>query len=151
MKLEEAIKSTNFLSQKHRAGLNILYTAWWLKTITSKELKKYGLTPEQYNVLRILKGKHPEQMCVGDIASRMIERSSNVPRIIDRLEMKKMVKRSDSAADKRETVITISEVGLNILKITTEDMDKAFAANLGGTEAQASQLNDLLEGFRQNG
>ena len=151
MKLEEALKSTHFNSQKHKAGLNILYTAWWLKTLTSKELKKYGLTHEQYNVLRILKGKYPDQMCVRDIAGRIIERSSNVPRIIDRLEMKKLVKRTNSAADKRETVITLTEVGLNILRITTEDMNQAFAEKLGGTEEQASKLNDLLESFRQNG
>ena len=82
MKLEEAIKSTKFKSEVHKAVLHILYTAWWLKSVGAKELKEFGLTHEQYNVLRILKGKHPEQMCVRDIASRMIEKSSNVPRII---------------------------------------------------------------------
>ena len=56
MKLEQAIKSTTFRNEIHKAGLNILYTAWWLKTLMSKELKEYGLTHEQYNVLRILKG-----------------------------------------------------------------------------------------------
>ena len=151
MKLEEAIKSTHFSSQKHKAGLNVMYTAWWLKTLTSRELKKYGLTMEQYNVLRILKGKYPEQMCVRDIASRMIERSSNVPRIVDRLETKKMVKRSTSAADKRETVITITEVGINILKHTTDDMNAVFEKMLGGSEQQAEDLNRLLEAFRQSG
>lgn len=150
MKLEEAIKSTQFNSEKHKAGLNVLYTAWWLKTLTTKELKKYGLTMEQYNVLRILKGKYPDQMCVRDIAGRMIERSSNVPRIIDRLEIKKMVKRSTSMADKRETVITITEVGLNILKITTKDMNEVFEKALGCSEQQAAELNSLLEAFRQN-
>ena len=85
-----------------KAGLNILYTAWWLKTVTSKELKEFGLTHEQYNVLRILKGRHPEQLCVKNIACRMIEKNSNVPRIIDRLELKKLVKRATSAEDKEK-------------------------------------------------
>ena len=93
VKLEIAIQSTKFKNEVHKAGLNILYTAWWLKTITVKELKEFGLTHEQYNVLRILKGKYPDQMCVRDIASRMIEKSSNVPRIIDRLELKKLMMR----------------------------------------------------------
>jgi DNA-binding MarR family transcriptional regulator len=80
MKLEEAIQSVKFINETQKAGLNIMYTAWWMKTIMSKELKVYGLTLEQYNVLRILKGKSPQEMCVKDIAGRMIEKNSNVPR-----------------------------------------------------------------------
>ena len=90
MKLEQAIQSEKFETQVQKAGLNVLYTAWWLKTIVSKELKEFGLTHEQYNVLRILKGKYPELMCVRDIGNRMIEKSSNVPRIIDRLNLKNL-------------------------------------------------------------
>ena len=150
MNLETAIKSTNFRTQKHKAALNILYTAWWLKTLTASELKKFGLTHEQYNVLRILKGKHPEQMCVRDIASRLIEKSSNVPRIVDRLEIKKMVKRANSATDKRETVITITPVGLHILLISSEDVDTLFGKMIVISEEQAKSLNDLLELVREN-
>ena len=149
MNLETAIKSTNFRTQKHKAALNILYTAWWIKTTIASELKKFGLTHEQYNVLRILKGKHPEQMCVRDIASRMIEKSSNVPRIVDRLEMKKMVKRADSATDKRETVITITPVGLHILLMSSEDVDTLFGKMIVISEEQAKSLNDLLELVRE--
>ena len=61
VKLEQAIQSTKFKDEVHKAILNTLYTAWWLKTVMSKELKEFGLTHEQYNVLRILKGKYPEQ------------------------------------------------------------------------------------------
>ena len=124
MKLEQAIKSNKFRNEVHKAGLNILYTAWWLKTNMSKELKEYGLTHEQYNVLRILKGKHPEQICVKEIACRMIEKSSNVPRIIDRLETKKLVKRTSSGSDKRETVIVLTQAGINILQHSTERINK---------------------------
>lgn len=148
MKLEQAIKSTKFKSEVHKAGLNILYTAWWLKTIMSKELKEYGLTHEQYNVLRILKGRFPDQMCVRDIACRMIEKSSNVPRIIDRLEVKKLVKRSTSAEDKRETVITITQVGINILEITTEKINQLYEASIVMDENSAKDLNNLLEQIR---
>ncbi len=149
VKLEEAIKSNKFKNEVHKAGLNVLYTAWWLKTIMSRELKEYGLTHEQYNVLRILKGKYPEQMCVRDIACRMIEKNSNVPRIIDRLEIKKLVKRSTSEADKRETVITLTTVGINILTITTGKINDLFDENVMMDEAAASQLNRLLEKVRE--
>ena len=150
MNLESAIKSNYFKTFRQKAGLNILYTSWWLKTIMSAELKKFGLSHEQYNVLRILKGKHPEKMCVGDIGSRMIEKSSNVPRIIDRLEEKKMVKRAVSSTDKRETLITLTTVGLHILEISTEDINKVFDQKIQMSEEKSRQLNDLLELFREN-
>jgi DNA-binding MarR family transcriptional regulator len=148
MKLEEAIKSNKFRNEVHKAGLNILYTAWWLKTMMSKELKEYGLTHEQYNVLRILKGKHPEQICVREIACRMIEKSSNVPRIIDRLEAKKLVKRTSSDSDKRETVIVLSQAGINILQHTTERINKLMDNTIVIDENKAAVLNSLLEEIR---
>jgi DNA-binding MarR family transcriptional regulator len=149
VKLEEAIKSHKFKNEVHKAGLNILYTAWWLKTLTSKELKEYGLTHEQYNVLRILRGKHPEQMCVRDIAQRMIEKNSNVPRIIDRLELKKLVKRSASQNDKRETAIGLTAAGINILEIATAKVNKVFENTVVMEESSASTLNKLLEKIRE--
>ncbi len=148
VKLEQAIQSTKFKSEVQKAGLNILYTAWWLKTVMSKELKEFGLTPEQYNVLRILKGKYPDQMCVRDIACRMIEKSSNVPRIIDRLELKKLVKRSTSAMDKRETVITLTQSGITILDATNVVVNKVTDDLLIITEKDATELNQLLEKVR---
>jgi DNA-binding MarR family transcriptional regulator len=148
VKLEQAIQSNKFKNEVHKAGLNILYTAWWLKTVMSKELKEFGLTHEQYNVLRILKGKYPEQMCVRDIACRMIEKSSNVPRIIDRLELKKLVKRSTSTVDKRETVITLTQSGIAILEATTLAVDKVMDSTLLVNNQEAASLNLLLEKVR---
>ncbi len=148
MKLEEAIQSTKFKSETHKAGLNILYTAWWLKTSFSQALKEYGITHEQYNVLRILKGKHPEHICVRDIACRMIEKSSNVPRIVDRLEIKKLVKRSVSSFDKRETLIQLTHTGLLLLEATTKKADELFDFQLCVTNEEAILLNELLEKLR---
>ena len=149
MKLETAIQSTKFKNEVHKAGLNILYTAWWLKTITVRELKEFGLTHEQYNVLRILKGKYPEQMCVRDIASRMIEKNSNVPRIIDRLELKKLVKRANSAIDKRETVITLTQAGISILDSCNIKVNELMDGVLPINNQEAATLNALLEKVRE--
>src|SRR6476619_4698380 len=117
--------------------------------MTSKELKKYGLTSEQFNVLRILKGKHPEQMCVRDVVEKMIEKNSNVPRIIDRLELKKLVKRSTSPNDKRETAIMLTPAGINILEIATTKVNKVFENTVIMEESSASTLNKLLEKIRE--
>jgi len=148
VKLEDAIKSTNFKSPQQKATLNCLYTAWWIKSMISKDLKKFDLTHEQYNVLRILKGKHPEQMCVRDIASRMMEKSSNVPRIVDRLVAKNWVERTTSAIDKRETVINLTAAGLQVLQDSTAAMDVLFSDLLTLNDTDAVQLNDLLEKLR---
>jgi DNA-binding MarR family transcriptional regulator len=150
VKLEQAIQSTKFRNEVQKAGLNILYTAWWLKTMMSRELKEFGLTHEQYNVLRILKGKHPELMCVKDIACRMIEKSSNVPRIIDRLEVKKLVKRAASSTDKRETVISLTQSGIVVLQASTERINTVYEANVMMEEGEACALNNLLEKMREN-
>lgn len=148
MKLEEAIQSSKFKSDVHKASLNILYTAWWLKTVLSRELKEFGLTHEQYNVMRILKGKHPEQMCVRDIASRMIEKNSNVPRIIDRLVTKKLVKRATSEVDRRETVISLTPSGLSLLDNSTSSINQAMDEQVSIGQQEAQVLNQLLEKVR---
>jgi len=149
VKLEVVIQSNKFKNEVQKAGLNILYTAWWLKTVTSRELKKFGLTHEQFNVLRILKGKYPDQMCVRDIASRMIEKSSNVPRIIDRLELKRLVMRSTSMVDKRETVITLTDNGIAILIKCNEKVNLLYDDLFAIDNEEALTLNDLLEKVRR--
>lgn len=148
MKLEDAIKSNKFKSETQKAGLNVLYTAWWLKTISTKEMKTFDITHEQYNVLRILKGKHPEKMCVKDIASRMIEKSSNVPRIVDRLELKKLIERTQGEIDGRQTVITLTEKGINLLAKATEKLNLILENAISMTDADALVLNNLLEQMR---
>jgi DNA-binding MarR family transcriptional regulator len=97
-----------------------------------------------------LKGKYPDQLCVKDIGRRMIEKSSNVPRIIDRLEIKKLVKRTVSESDKRETLITITKSGLSILESSTSKLSKVHASIQTLTEKEALQLNHLLEKLREN-
>ncbi len=148
MKLQEALKTDRFRNARHMASLNILYTAYWFKSHSSSLLKEFDLTVEQFNVMRILRGKSPEPMCVKDIGSRMVEISSNVPRIIDRLVTKKLVKRTTSKEDKRETLITLTAEGSKQLEIASKEMDKLGDKLIGISEAEAKQLNDLLEKLR---
>lgn len=144
MKLEEAIKTNHFRNEQHKMGLNILYTAWFLKMSSIGILKEFGLTHEQYNILRILNGKHPEKMCVKDIASRMIEKGSNVPRIIDRLEQKKLIKRYPNQDDGRQSLISMTTSGSIILKESTTMMDSSFDKQIKLSKSEAKQLNYLL-------
>lgn len=149
MKLEDVLKTTRFNDEKHKAGLNILYTAYWMKSNFSTVLKETGISSEQFNVMRILKGKHPEQMCVKDIASRMIEKNSNVPRIVDKLVLKKLVKRSTSKQDKRETIMALTEKGLQTLDKANKIMDEISANIIGISNEEAKLLNELIEKMRK--
>lgn len=148
MKLEEEIKSTNFKDEQHRATVNLLFTSYWLKTNLSGTLKENGLTMEQHNVLRILKGSHPEQMCVKEIGSRIVEKSSNVPRIIDRLVVKKLVKRVQSKEDKRETLVSLTEKGVSVIEKAKKEVDTMTTKIVNLTTEEAKTLNDLLEKLR---
>ncbi len=128
----------------------MLYSAYQIKVRMSCLLKEFDITQEQYNVLRILKGKHPQCMCVKDIAGRMIERSSNVPRIADRLVAKKLVKRFQSEHDKRETSILLTVKGLAWLESVTAKIKGQSGNILTLTESEAKQLNLLLEKINTN-
>ena len=116
VKLEEAIQTQTFGSEKHKAVLHLMYTTYVLKTKIAAVLKESEITMEQYNVLRIMRGKHPQCMCVKDIAGRMIERNSNVPRIADKLVAKKLIQRYQSKEDKRHTSLSLTNKGLTVLQ-----------------------------------
>lgn len=149
MKLEDVLKTTRFNDEVHKATLNILYTSYWMRDNMSVAMKEIGITSEQFNILRILKGKHPEAMCVKDIAGRMIEKSSNVPRILDRLVAKDLVMRTTSKEDKRETIISLTETGMKTLQTANEALIDINNKTIGITNEEAVVLNQLLEKLRK--
>lgn len=144
MRLEEILHTQGFTSEKNKAIVHLMYNAYEVKLAVSRILKDYALTPEQYNVLRILKGSHPAALCNRDIAERTIERNSNTPRIVDRLEVKKLVKRLANPTDKRETLVSLTNAGINILQAAND----ALAANENSlmplSNTDAAKLNELL-------
>ncbi len=149
MKLEEVLKTEKFESMSHKAMLNIMYTAYWARTKVSAALKQNDFTVEQFNVMRILKGKHPQAMCIKNIASRMVEANSNVPRIIDRLIAKGTARRTQSAEDRRETLVSITQKGLKQLELASAAVS-GFNKTVNMSEEDATQLNNLLEQLRTN-
>ena len=148
MKLEEAIKSSLFTDEQHKATVNMLYTTYWLRYNFSSVLKQEGLTLEQHNVLRILKGAHPSELNVKEIASRIVEKSSNVPRIIDRLVVKKLVKRATSKEDKRETLVSLTDKGVTTIEAARKLIEQITQDIVKITDEEAKILNDILEKMR---
>ena len=95
MKIEEEIKS-HFRNEYHKALVNIYYTNSMLVEELQIALKKYGITTQQYNILRILRGQHQKAVSIGTIRERMLDKNSDVSRIIERLKVKKLVSRGES-------------------------------------------------------
>jgi DNA-binding MarR family transcriptional regulator len=150
MKLEEALKQTKpFKSEFQKLVLNIHYTSSCLNAALAEILKPFDLSPHQYNVLRILKGKYPESYCNQDITSRMIDKNSNATRIVDKLVLKKMVSRNACDEDRRQVLIKITDAGLAILDEIDHKLNADSIALTSITEEEAKLVNACLERIRK--
>jgi len=147
MEIGQEVKSA-FSSAVQKAHINVMFSANWLKNRVAETLKKYRVTPEQYNVLRILRGSHPVSMCVRDISGRMIERNSNTTRIIDKLEQKMFALRVPSKEDRREMNVFITSQGLELLEQIDDDFIIHQPDQCPLTEQEASMLSNLLDKMR---
>ena len=142
--LSKDIKS-KFTSEKTKALINILYTANWISNHQNSFFKPYGISPQQYNILRILRGSG-EPMPVQTIKERMIDRAPNATRLMDKLCAKELIVRIPCATDRRVVHIEITKKGLALLEEIGEDKNIFLLKNL--TQAEAKQLNALLDKIR---
>jgi len=149
MRLEEEIHTSKFVSEVQKAAINLLFTSHWLHTKINSYLKPFGFTHEQFNVMRILKGKHPEKMCVKNIGMRMIEKNSNVPRILDRLEKKGWIVRQQSVEDRRETETSLTSLGIEMLAKASKNIAFHQSSMMKLDEKTALELNTILEKIRE--
>jgi DNA-binding MarR family transcriptional regulator len=148
MELEKEIKQTNFRSEQHKASLNIMFTNNWLQAQTGAAMKKFNLTPQQYNVLRILKGQHPQPATLGLVQERMLDRMSNASRLVDKLLAKGLVERRQCPANRRQVDIWITEKGRDLLQ-TMEDPLRLMEGHLENvSEEEARELNRILDKLR---
>lgn len=148
MKLEDAIKQTAFKTEEERLVINLVYTSGWLSSEQNRFFKRFGISSQQYNVLRILRGQFPNPASVGLIQERMLDKMSNASRLIEKLKQKKLVKRSECSKDRRQVDVLITEDGLKLL----EDIDMlngemhSICNTLNQTEKK--KLNELLDKLR---
>lgn len=142
--ISKDIKS-KFPSNKVKALINIKYTANWLSSNENEFFKPYGISPQQFNILRILRGAG-EAIKVQVIKDRMIERAPNATRLMDKLCDKKFIERIRCDHDRRVVYIKISKQGLELLKEIDTSLNLDYLGNL--TEKEAAQLSDLLDKIR---
>ena len=150
MGIAEEIKQTTFKSEYSKAIINIIYTNSWLHQKHLEVFKKYGLTTPQFNILRILRGQHPKPSTVNLLIDRMLDKSSNASRIVDRLEQKRLVVRKQCSNDRRAVDVFISDEGLRLLSELDGEMGRLEHENNNLTEEESSTLNFLLDKMRQS-
>ena len=147
MKIEEEIKQTKFRSAQQKAIINLVYTTNWLFTRQQEFLKPFGITSQQFNILRILRGQHPKSISGTEIKSRMLDKNSDVSRLLDRLALKELLTKTVCPKDKRAVDVTITDEGMKVLQTidkNADDMDNL----LDLTEEEAATFSDLLDKAR---
>lgn len=147
-KIEDAIQQKEFKNPFNKAVVNLLYTHSYLVTSQNVLLKPYDLSPEQYNVLRILRGQNGVPTTVSSIQDRMLNKMSNASRLVDKLKSKDLVKREECPSDRRQVDILITEKGLQLLEILERQVDESHKNFLHLNEEEVIQLNDLLDKLR---
>jgi MarR family transcriptional regulator, multiple gene regulator MgrA len=148
MRLEDEIKG-RFRNEYHKGLINLTYTTRILGYRFIQDLKKHDITEQQYNVLRILRGFRAEApLSIGFIKERMLDRDSDVSRLVDRLYNSGLVLRYEDKIDRRKKSVEISEKGLTLLTnlLETELAVDQLLKNL--TESEVEQLNYLLDKVR---
>ena len=149
MKAENAILGQ--ISDPHlKAIINIELTNGWQCNIQDNFFKSYQLSHQQYNILRILRGQYPEGVSVNDIKRRMIDKMSNVSRLVEKLKQKGYVERVECASDRRVVFVHLTETGSSILA----EIDKSIGINLAAfnriSVEEADELSRILEKLRDD-
>lgn len=148
MALEDEIKQEKFPNEFEKVAVNILFTGSWLYNVNAARLKRYNITPEQFNVLRILRGTHPQAMMLADITCRMIDKNSNATRLVEKLRLKGLVRREICEGNRRQVDISITDKGLSILKKLDTEESEWLATLKNISKAEAQELNRILDKLR---
>ncbi len=148
MKIEQEIQQPRFRNMHHKVAVNLIYTASWLGEKNKNFFKDFRITTQQFNILRILRGQHPNKISGAEIKDRMLDKNSDVSRLIDRLISKELVIKNQCPNDKRAADVMITQNGLELLKKIDVIMDQTDVTAFNLTKEEAAQLSDLLDKCR---
>jgi DNA-binding MarR family transcriptional regulator len=148
MTIEEEIKQSKFKNAYQKVAVNLIYTANWLQAIQQDLFKEFGITSTQFNILRILRGQFPNRLSGVEIKSRMLDKNSDIPRLLERLLKKKLVSKMPCPNDKRAALIAITQEGLDVLSKIDSHIDQTQRTNIHLSTEEAHQLSHLLDKCR---
>ena len=151
MGIEKDIQQVSFTSVHQKAMINLLYTYGWVIEKIRDFLAKEDITHQQFNILRILRGSHPQPLSTLQIRERMLDKMSDTSRIVDRLVVKGFVKKTPCSKDKRLVDVLITEKGQRLLKKLDAEADHIAEVMGKLTDEEADQLSNLLDKLRNAG
>lgn len=148
MEIGKEIKQSKFKSEHQKMLTNILFTSGWLSSKHACSLKPYGISTQQFNILRILRGQYPKPATVNLLIDRMLDKNSNVSRLVEKLRLKKLVERSICPEDRRAVNVIITQKGLDLLA-ELDKQEGSFLKELKNlSEKEAETINGLLDKLR---
>lgn len=148
MAIDDEIQQTVWKSPYQKAAVNTLFTSRVLEDQTARRLKSHDLSNQQFNILRILRGQKGKPASVKLLVERMLDKSSNASRLVDKLLEKGLVQRTTCPDDRRAVEVRITESGLTLLDVLDRQMDQERQICKGFTPEEATQLSGLLDKFR---
>lgn len=147
--IEEEIRQASFKSPAHRTQVNIIYTAAWINQQTTQALRPFGLSIQQFNILRILRGRNGKPATVKLLTERMLDKMSNASRLVDKLKDKGYVRRQECETDRRRVDIVITEEGLDIIRQASEAVEQSMQESLGNLDDHDfNELSNMLDRLR---
>lgn len=149
MSLEKDIQQPKFRNEFQKTAINLIYTYNWISEKNKLFFDKADITPQQFNILRILRGAG-KPMSTLQIRQRMLDKMSDTSRIVDRLLKKALVKKVVCKSDRRLVDVSISEKGLALLEKLDSYNDEMDAMLGGISEEEAKTLNQLLDKLRNS-
>ena len=151
MKLEQAIQQSSFTSNDQKLTLNFIYTYNNFKEDQKIFFKPYDITPQQYNVLRILRGAFPKPYSTSQVRDRMLDKMSDASRIVERLVKKGLVNRTITKSDKRLVDVVISDKGMALLNRIDQPLDIEMQSTFTKfTKEERETFTNLLDKMRKN-
>ncbi len=150
MGIDKDIQQTKFRNVYQKAGINLIYTLGWMKDRTKPIFDAEGITPQQFNILRILRGSFPKPLSTLQIRERMLEKMSDTSRIVDRLITKGLVKKVICKSDRRLVDVIISDKGKKLLERLDDRQAEIDGVLSNLTEKEAAVLSDLLDKLRNS-
>lgn len=149
MRLEDEIKQNTFKNEYQKASINIAFTASWLSQQAARVLKPYGISIQQFNILRILRGMHPKPATIKLLTERMIDKTSNASRLVDKLKVKNLVDRRECPMDRRQVDIVITNHGLTVLEKASNELETSMLTYMARIDdREAALINQLLDKLR---
>ena len=148
MGIDKEIQQAKFRNPRQKAGINLIYTLGWIRERTKSIFEAEDITPQQFNILRILRGSFPQPLSTLQIRERMLEKMSDASRIVDRLITKDLVKKVTCKNDRRLVDVIITENGKNLLERLDSRQDEIDGVLGNLSEKDANILSDLLDKIR---